>query len=89
MPRAIRPPDFSDPDRLGPLYLPVEAGRVLGVGRSTIYAMVKGGELYATYVRGYLRISELALRTYLAEHDTTPTAELAYLATTRRSKQSA
>ena len=58
--------DFTDEQLL---LTTVQAGRVLGVGRSTIYQLLKTGELHAVHVGGSCRISWAELERYVARLD--------------------
>ena len=54
--------DFTDEQLL---LTTVQAGRVLGVGRTTIYQLIKTGELHAVHVGGRCRISWAELERYV------------------------
>ncbi len=48
------------------LYRVPEVAEILGVGRTTVYALIKSGQLHAVHVAGCRRVSELDLRSYVA-----------------------
>lgn len=58
--------DFTDEQLL---LTTVQAGRVLGVGRTTIYQLIKTGELHAVHVARSCRISWAELERYVARLD--------------------
>jgi len=58
--------DFTDEQLL---LTTVQAGRVLGVGRTTIYQLIKTGELHAVHVGGSCRISWAELERYVTRLD--------------------
>jgi excisionase family DNA binding protein len=58
--------DFTDEQLL---LTTVQAGRVLGVGRTTVYQLIKTGELHAVHVGGSCRISWGELERYVARLD--------------------
>ncbi len=49
------------------LYTPVEAARVLGIGRSKIYELMGGGALPSVRIGACRRISDAALRAFVVE----------------------
>jgi len=58
--------DFTDEQLL---LTTVQAGRVLGVGRTTVYQLIKSGELHAVHVGGSCRISWAELERYVTRLD--------------------
>jgi excisionase family DNA binding protein len=58
--------DFPDEQLL---LTTVQAGRVLSVGRTTIYQLIKTGELHAVHVGGSCRISWAELERYVTRLD--------------------
>lgn len=58
--------DFTDEQLL---LTTVQAGRVLGVGRTTVYQLIKTGELHAVHVGGSCRISWAELERYVTRLD--------------------
>lgn len=58
--------DFTDEQLL---LTTVQAGRVLSVGRTTIYQLIKTGELHAVHVGGSCRISWAELERYVMRLD--------------------
>jgi excisionase family DNA binding protein len=58
--------DFTDEQLL---LTTVQAGRVLGVGRTTIYQLIKACELRAVHVGGSCRISWAELERYVMRLD--------------------
>jgi excisionase family DNA binding protein len=54
-----------------------EAARRLQVGRTTMYALIKDGEIPTVPVRGARRVPVSALIAYLASHSSTCTSEAA------------
>ena len=58
--------DFTDEQLL---LTTVQAGRVLGVGRTTVYQLLKTGELHAVHVGGSCRISWAELERYVTRLD--------------------
>ena len=58
--------DFSDEQLL---LTTVQAGRVLSVGRTTIYQLIRTGELHAVHVGGSCRISWAELERYVMRLD--------------------
>ena len=62
---AQRPRDLLSSDRL--LLTPEEAATVLRVGRTTVYALMKAGDLRPVYIGRSCRISRAELERYV-EH---------------------
>jgi excisionase family DNA binding protein len=60
--------DFTDEQLL---LTTVQAGRALGVGRTSIYQLIKTGELNAVHVGGSCRISWAELERYVTRLDAT------------------
>ena len=58
--------DFTDEQLL---LTTVQAGRVLGVGRTTVYQLLKTGALHAVHVGGSCRISWAELERYVTRLD--------------------
>jgi excisionase family DNA binding protein len=58
--------DFTDEQLL---LTTVQAGRVLGIGRTTVYQLIKTGELHAVHVARSCRISWAELERYVARLD--------------------
>lgn len=48
-------------------YSLVDAGRLLGVGRSTVFELIRTGELAAIKIRRTRRVTRAALEAYLAD----------------------
>jgi excisionase family DNA binding protein len=70
---------MADPQLLGdllaaePLLLtPDEAAKVLRVGRTTIYALIKGGDLHPVHIGRSCRISRAELERYVRRLEVPP-----------------
>jgi excisionase family DNA binding protein len=64
--------DFTDEQLL---LTTVQAARVLGVGRSTIYQLIKQGDLHPVHVARSCRISWAELERYVARLDASSDSE--------------
>jgi len=64
--------DFTDEQLL---LTTVQAAKVLGVGRTTIYQLIKEGELRPVHVARCCRISWAELERYVARLEARPTEE--------------
>lgn len=73
--------DFTDEQLL---LTTVQAARVLSVGRTTIYQLIKTGELHAVHVARSCRISWAELERYVARLDGTNQSDEPPPATGRR-----
>ena len=67
-PQRARDPVSSDPL----LLTPEEAAEVLRVGRTTIYALMKAGELHPVHIGRSCRISRSELERYVRRLETPP-----------------
>ena len=77
----IKDGDFSDEQLLLDT---VQAGRVLGVCRTTVYQLIKKGELHPVYLGRCCRISWAELERYVARLDATNAAPATDRAPKRR-----
>ena len=66
---TITPADLNPTPAIEPLQVDVEAAaRLLCLSRSTIYEMMRSGELASTHRGGARRIPVAALRDWIATH---------------------
>ena len=77
----IKDGDFSDEQLLLDT---VQAGKVLGVCRTTVYQLIKNGELHPVYLGRCCRISWAELERYVTRLDSTNAPAAAALASKRR-----
>ena len=68
------------------LYTVEEAARVLNIGRTTIYALIKGGRLRPVYIGRCCRITRAELCRFVARLDSPPSATNASIARRRPAK---
>ena len=61
----MEPHSITNPVRMKLLYTTVEAARLLGVGRSTVYLLMGEGRLESVKVGGLRRIPAAALEEYV------------------------
>jgi len=65
----MRKPSTNPPSKAGPLAVsPAEAGRLAGVGRTTIYAAISSGELRSLKIGTRRLVALDALREWLLAH---------------------
>jgi excisionase family DNA binding protein len=76
MPDPRRLPDLPTSDTL--LLTPEEAARVLRVGRTTIYALMKAGDLRPVHIGRSCRLSRAELERYVRRLENPPQAALAH-----------
>lgn len=51
---------------------PIEAAEAIGIGRSTVYALIASGELPSIRIRGSVRVPVEKLREWIAQKSVLP-----------------